>query len=42
MHAEARHHKRVSGGITGDIRVNSKSFTCQDIRTNSLETKFQV
>lgn len=33
MHGEAGHHKRVSGGITGDIRINSKSFACQDFKT---------
>lgn len=33
MRREAGHHQRVSGGITGNIRVNSEYFACQDLRT---------
>lgn len=41
MHVEAGHHKRVSGRITGDIRINSKSFACQNFRTCKLRLTTQ-
>lgn len=41
MHVEAGHHQRVSGRITGDIRINSKSFACQNFRTCKLRLTTQ-